>query len=79
MPMNQLASGMGRTRVVDKRKIADANNPISNTSRDSCHSNAAKDTRLLAIGGVYTAAYVQILSDNDKVYALRVNDEGAGI
>ncbi len=35
--------------------------------------------RLIAIGGVYTAAYVRSLTYNDVIYALRLNDDAAGI
>lgn len=79
MPTNQTWSEIGSRRVVDKRKVADSANPISNTSRDSTHSNTAIDARLAAIGGVYTTAYIQTLTYNDKIYAIRVNDEAAGI
>lgn len=36
-------------------------------------------TRLLAIGGVYTAAYLNGMTMNDMVYALRLSDDSAGI
>lgn len=33
------------------------------------------DTRLLAIGGIYTQAYLDTLTFNDKVYAVKLNDD----
>jgi hypothetical protein len=33
------------------------------------------DTRLLAIGGIYTQAYLDSLTFNDKVYAVKLNDD----
>lgn len=33
------------------------------------------DTRLLAIGGIYTQSYLDSLTTNDKVYALKLNDD----
>lgn len=34
------------------------------------------DTRLLAIGGIYTQAYLDSITMNDKIYALKLNDDG---
>lgn len=33
------------------------------------------DTRLLAIGGIYTQTYLDSLTFNDKVYAVKLNDD----
>lgn len=33
------------------------------------------DTRLLAIGGIYTQTYLDSLTFNDKVYALKLADD----
>lgn len=38
-------------------------------------SSADIDTRLLAIGGIYTQLYLDTLTFNDKVYALKLNDD----
>lgn len=38
-------------------------------------SNASLDARLLAIGGVYTQKYIDSMTQNDKIYAVRVNDD----
>jgi hypothetical protein len=42
-------------------------------------SNASLDARLLAIGGVYTQKYIDSMTQNDKVYAVRVNDDSLSI
>jgi hypothetical protein len=34
------------------------------------------DTRLLAIGGIYTQPYLDSITMNDKIYALKLNDDG---
>lgn len=44
-------------------------NPTAFTDNDSL------DARLLAIGGVYTQAYIDSMTQNDKIYAIRVNDD----
>lgn len=33
------------------------------------------DTRLLAIGGIYTQAYLDSITMNDKIYALKLTDD----
>lgn len=33
------------------------------------------DTRLLAIGGIYTQVYLDSITMNDKIYALKLNDD----
>lgn len=33
------------------------------------------DTRLLAIGGIYTQAYLDSITMNDKIYALKLADD----
>lgn len=38
-------------------------------------SSADIDTRLLAIGGIYTQTYLDSLTFNDKVYALKLIDD----
>jgi plastocyanin len=40
-------------------------------------SQAALDARLLALG--YTQAQIDIMTENDKVYAVRVKDDPAGL
>lgn len=38
-------------------------------------SSSDIDTRLIAVGGIYTQAYLDTLTFNDKVYALKLNDD----
>lgn len=45
------------------------NNPQSYADND------ALDARLLAIGGVYTQSYIDTLTQNDKIFAIRKNDD----
>lgn len=42
-------------------------------------SNATLDARLLAIGGIYTQRYIDSMTQNDKIYAIRVNDDTLSI
>lgn len=37
--------------------------------------NDSLDLRLLEIGGIYTQAYIDTMTQNDKIYAVRVNDD----
>lgn len=43
-------------------------------ANDPFESNNALDARLLSAGGVYTQAYVDKMTQNDKVYAVRQLD-----
>ncbi len=45
------------------------------TTPANYQSPGALDTRLLAIGGVFTQAYLDSLTLNDKIYALKLNDD----
>ncbi|HEY6022294.1 MAG TPA: hypothetical protein VIY48_21285 [Candidatus Paceibacterota bacterium] len=64
--------------VVDKRKVQGASTqPIATPANYA--SISAMRTRLLAIGGVYTAAYLDVMTKNDMIYALRLSDDSAGI
>jgi hypothetical protein len=42
-------------------------------------SDATLEARLLAIGGYYTQARINQMTFWDKIYAVRVNDDAAGI
>ena len=44
-------------------------------SSDPYTDNDSLDARLLAIGGVYTQAYIDKMTQNDKVYAVRQNSD----
>lgn len=43
-------------------------------SGDPFTDNASLDQKLLAMGGVYTQAYIDKMTQNDKVYAVRQNE-----
>ena len=45
------------------------------TTPANYQSANALDTRLIAIGGIYTQAYLDTLTKNDKVYALKLADD----
>jgi hypothetical protein len=51
----------------------------SQTTPANYVSNATLDARLIAIGGIYTQAYVDSMTQNDKIYAIRVNDDPLSI
>lgn len=42
-------------------------------------SNASLDNRLLTIGGVYTQKYIDTMTQNDKIYAVRLFDDPLSI
>jgi hypothetical protein len=62
-----------------RRTGATATDASSQTTPGSYVSNASLDARLLAIGGVYTQKYIDSMTQNDKVYAVRVNDDPLSI
>lgn len=78
MPTNQVGNSLG---VVDKRHNPNsATSPISSTAHNAMKDQAALDTQLTALNGTYyTAARLQTMSLNDKIYALRVGYDNAGI
>lgn len=57
------------------RTTSSPNDAMSVGTPGSYASNNSLDARLLAIGGVYTQRYVDSMTQNDKVYAVRVNDD----
>ena len=58
------------------RAVADQGGSGSNLSNASNYvSVTAMRTRLLAIGGVYTAAELDRMTVNDMVFAIRMNDD----
>ena len=80
MATNDWSSTIGGKHVVDKRNIPDANNPMSAASTTAAASQATMDARLTALNGTYyTAAQLQTMNWNDKIYALRLISESAGI
>lgn len=63
----------------DKRKVAGSNtDPTSTPANYVTHT--ALNTRLTAINGTYfSAANLNLMGYNDKVYALRLNDDAGSI
>lgn len=66
---------------VDKRAVQGDDGGLLGTTDTATTYNSVENmrARLIAIGGVYTAAYVNSMTDNDCVYALRLSDDAAGI
>jgi hypothetical protein len=80
MATNQHYSNLGPLRIVDKRNVEDANNPISATAHAATRSQATLDTQLATLNGTYyTAAMLQGMNLNDKLFALRMGYDSAGI
>lgn len=65
--------------VVDKRQTQGvATSPIATPANYA--SVSAMRTRLAAINGaLYTSAYLDVMTKNDMVYAIRTSDDAAGI
>lgn len=78
MPLNQTMNSLG---VVDKRQSSgSATAPISSTTHNATKDDAAMDAQLTTLNAAYyTAARLQTMSENDKVYALRLGYDSAGI
>lgn len=78
MPINQVDNSLG---VVDKRyNFASASSPISSTTHNAVKDDASEDAQLTTFNAAYyTAARLQSLNENDKVYALRLAYDAAGI
>lgn len=68
-----------RQRVVDKRQgRGTTTNPV--TSDASMKDITAKRARLTAINAAtFTAARLNTMTENDMLYAIRMNDDAAGI
>jgi hypothetical protein len=66
---------------VDKRHLGSAAKPNDElTTPANFVANADLDTRLAAISGTtYTAARLQVMTQNDKHYALRRSDEAGSL
>lgn len=77
----QISSPLGQTRVVDKRNVYNSGaSPISTTAWNASGDNNDLDTQLATLNGTYyTAAMLQTMTYNDKIYALRVGYDSAGI
>jgi hypothetical protein len=67
-------------KLVDKRHtINETSTPAAATFNTNTEDVYTMRTRLLAIGGIYTNAYLDKMTRNDMLYAIRLNDELAGI
>lgn len=62
---------------VDKRRSDGQTNTCPLGTPANYLTESALDTRLTAIG--YSAATLRVMTTNDKIYAVRVNDDAAGI
>lgn len=71
--------GVGVIDSVDKRKVQGAStNPLGTPANYA--SVSALRTRLAAINGsLYTSAYLDTMTKNDMIYAVRLSDDSAGI
>lgn len=71
--------GVGVIDSVDKRKVQGAStNPLATPANYA--SVSALRTRLAAINGsLYTSAYLDTMTKNDMIYAVRLSDDSAGI
>lgn len=70
-----------RFGYVDKRLTQGNDGDQLGTADTAVTYNTVENlrARLIAIGGVYTAAYVNSMTVNDMVYAVRLSDDAAGI
>ena len=56
--------------------VATANGDAMKTVNPTAYNdNDSLDARLIAIGGIYTQKYVDSMTQNDKMYAIRLNDD----
>jgi hypothetical protein len=79
---HQIGNNVG---VTDKRQVTGEFGPVP-ANADSLATNlnyadeAALDARLTAISGTtYTTAVLRQMTQNDKIFAVRSNDDAAGI
>lgn len=64
----------------DSRRTTSAANDDSSLAGTAYGSNKDLDTRLKAIdAGLYTDAYLDGMTQNDKVYAVRLADDAASL
>jgi hypothetical protein len=62
-----------------RRTSSNPNGATSVSTPGNYVSNDSLDARLLAIGGVYTQKYIDSMTQNDKIYAIRLNDDATSI
>lgn len=77
----QISSPLGEYLVVDKRNVYNTGaSPISTTAWNASGDNNDLDAQLATLNGTYfTATRLQEMTRNDKMYALRVGYDSAGI
>lgn len=73
--------GQVSLNYVDKRLTQGNDGDLLGTKDTGSNYNTVENlrARLIAIGGVYTATYVNSMTVNDMVYAVRLSDDAAGI
>jgi hypothetical protein len=78
MARNDLDTNLG---FVDKRRTGPGGVTATPTGTDANYSDvAALRARLAAINaGLYTAAYLDLMTKNDMVYAVRLADDPTGV
>jgi hypothetical protein len=82
MATNLLSVPFGQYNVSDKRLVVTNNgvNPMSATAKAASADIVALETRLTAINAtLYSAANLQLMGYNDKLYALHLLDDPTGI
>lgn len=77
----QISSPLGEYLVVDKRNVYNTGaSPISTTAWNAAGDNNDLDAQLATLNAAYyTATRLQEMSRNDKIYALRMGYDSAGI
>jgi len=66
--------------VVDKRYVGKTQSGANLGTAANYQSHASLDARLTAISaGYFTTARLNMMTKNDKVYALRLADDAAGM
>ena len=81
MATTQINQNLANLRVIDKRRVPDsAASPLSTATFAAAQSNATLDTALAAANGTYwTQARLDATCQTDKIHALRVLNDLAGI
>ena len=76
----QITSPVAEALVVDKRNVYNSGaSPISTNGYNNARDNNTLDARLTAINGTYyTAARLQEMTRNDKIFHLRAADDPLG-
>lgn len=81
MATTQISSPVGQARVVDKRNVYNSSaSPISTTAWNASGDNNDIDAQLTTLNaGYYTAARLNMMTYNDKIFDLRTGYDSAGI